>query len=103
MLSSNDLPDASIDRMMFSATVRFGSRLKLWKITPMSWLRKRYRSRSDRSVPSTSTIPSVGFASPEISDSSVVLPAPDGPVMACTLPAWKSWLMFFSTRLPPLV
>ena len=33
------------------------------------------------------TMPSVGVASPEMSDSSVVLPAPDGPVMACTLPA----------------
>lgn len=59
-------------RMMFSATVRLGSRLKLWKITPMSWLRYRYRSCSDKSAPSYSTLPSVGLASPEISDSRVV-------------------------------
>ena len=34
---SNDTPDASMDSTMFSSTVSAGSRLKLWKITPMSW------------------------------------------------------------------
>ena len=36
---SNLLPLASIVSMIFSSTVRPGSRLKLWKITPMSRLR----------------------------------------------------------------
>ena len=80
---------------MFSAAVRLGSRLKLWKTNPtFAWrnaaLRVSGSAKSD--VPLIRTSPESGSRSPERRYRRVLFPAPLGPIMATNSPCDMSRL-----------
>ena len=81
--SSRLTPAISSGKQMLRSTVRCSSRLKLWKIMPMSC---RALSRSRRlscvmSRPSMRTVPEVGRSRRLMQRTSVLLPAPLRPMM----------------------
>ena len=86
---SGCLPRSVNGSSMFCSAVRYGSRLKSWKMNP---IRSRRRSDSassesvEMSVPSIITRPEVGASNPASKCSNVVLPDPDGPTIAVNLP-----------------
>ena len=67
---------------VFSATSRAGTRLGLWKTTPMSWARSAASVEKLGQV----TCPRVGSSRPAIRCRSVDLPDPDGPAIAIRAP-----------------
>ena len=78
-------PASSSGRVMFSATVSAGSRLKDWKMNPtrsrrstVSWVSES----GPMSRPPRNTWPSVGRSSPARQCISVDLPEPDAPMIA---------------------
>ncbi len=74
---------------MFSSAVSIGSRLKNWKTKPMCRRRSFVSSVSFRlviSIPSISTVPSVGLSRPARMCIRVDLPDPDGPITAVRWP-----------------
>ncbi len=78
---------------MFWAAVSDGTRLNDWKTKPIRSRRSRVSraSRSSaRSVPSSSTRPDVGRSSPAAQCRKVLLPEPDGPMIAVKEPAGSS-------------
>ena len=78
---------------MFSSAVSTGTRLKAWKTKPILSRRSRVRSPSSSlpiSVPSMSTVPSVGLSRPASTCISVDLPDPDGPMIAVNVPGAMS-------------
>ncbi len=80
---------------MFWRAVNIGSRLKLWKMKPMSCLRSKVSCLSFifvRSRPSNMMRPPVAESSPARVCINVDLPEPDGPMMAVNLPRSKATL-----------
>ena len=78
---------------MFSSALRVGIRLKAWKTKPTRSRRSRVKAFSPRSVrftPSIHTSPEVSESSPAKQCMSVLLPEPDGPMMAANRPTSKS-------------
>src|SRR4051794_12374526 len=78
-------PSRRRGRAMFWATVSDGSRLKAWKTNPMRSRRKMVRRRSlsrSRSVSPSVTVPEVGRSSPAATLRNVLLPEPEGPMIA---------------------
>ena len=74
---------------MFWATVSDGSRLKAWKTNPIRSRRRivsRRSLRCARSVPPSATLPEVGRSSPAATFRNVLLPEPDGPMIAVNDP-----------------
>ena len=70
---------------MFCATVSDGIRLKAWKTKPIRSRRRIVRRRSLSCVSSVSpsvTVPDVGRSSPAATCRNVLLPDPDGPMIA---------------------
>ena len=78
---------------MFSITVRWPNRLKLWNTMPI-FLRTLLISHfgSVISTPSTHTWPEVGFSIWLMQRSKVLLPVPDGPMTEITSPSLISTL-----------
>ena len=75
---------------MWSASAR-GSRLKVWKTNPISWLRTRASWSSDCSLtssPFSQYWPSVGVSRQPSKFMRVLLPDPDGPIRATNSPRW---------------
>ena len=70
---------------MFSAAVSVGSRLNVWKMKPI-WSRRSCVSARSLSVviswPSIHTLPAVGRSRPARMCIRVLLPEPDGPMIA---------------------
>ena len=74
---------------MFCATVSDGSRLKAWKTNPIRSRRRIVNRRSlrcARSIPPRATLPEVGRSSPAATFRNVLLPEPDGPMIAVNDP-----------------
>ena len=74
---------------MFCVTVSAGIRLKAWKMKPMrSRLRivRRLSLSRVRSVPAKLTLPDVGRSSPAAICRNVLLPDPEGPMIAVKVP-----------------
>ena len=83
-------PASANGSVMFSMAVRVGTRLKAWKMKPIFSRRRRVRRLSLSVVRSTSpmrTDPLVRPSSPATVCMSVLLPEPDGPMMAVNSPA----------------
>ena len=75
---------------MFWATVSEGSRLKAWKTNPIRSRRRIVSRRSlsrASSVSPSATVPEVGRSSPAATFRNVLLPEPDGPMIAVNEPA----------------
>jgi len=73
----------------FSTAGSSGSRWPAWNTNPKSWRRSTLRSRSDiraRSRPRHVTDPPLAVRIPASTCSSVVLPDPDGPMIATLSP-----------------
>ena len=84
------VPASDIGRVMFSSASSVGSRLNAWKTKPMRSRRTRVSSRSESAPRSTSpmkTWPDVSESRPARQCISVLLPEPDGPMMAVKRPA----------------
>ena len=82
-------PPSRSGSAMFWATVSDGSRLKAWNTNPIRSRRKivnRRSLRSARLVPLSATLPEVGRSSPAATLRKVLLPEPDGPMMAVNDP-----------------
>jgi hypothetical protein len=82
---------------MFSSAVSMASRLKLWKMKAILSRRSCVSRLSFRwviSTPSIWTRPAVGRSSPARMCISVLLPEPDGPMMAVSLPCAMSMSTF---------
>ena len=82
-------PATSSGSSAFSTPERTGIRLYDWKMKPILSARKRVRRRSDMPLmasPATYTSPPSTSSRPERVLSSVVLPQPDGPMMATISP-----------------
>ena len=80
---------------MFWVTVSDGIRLKAWKTNPIRSRRRIVSLRSlsrERSVPASSTVPDVGRSSPAATCRNVLLPDPDGPMIAVNVPGARSTL-----------
>ena len=80
---------------MLPRAVRLENRLNAWKMKPMQFRRTRGSSASPRRVtsrPQIRTTPVDGRSMQPITDSSVVLPLPDGPMTIASSPAEKSTL-----------
>ena len=78
---------------MFSAAVSVGSRLNVWKMKPILSRRNCVRARSLSvviSCPSIQTLPAVGRSRPARMCMSVLLPDPDGPMIAVYAPRCRS-------------
>src|ERR687891_1134263 len=86
-LSRSPTPRIRMPYAMFPATERCGNSASVWKTIPMS---RRCGGRSVMSARSRWTRPSVGFSSPAIIRSIVVLPHPDGPRNEISLPGGSS-------------
>ena len=74
---------------MFCVTVSDGIRLKAWKTNPIRSRRRivSFRSLSRASsVPASATVPEVGRSSPAATCRNVLLPEPDGPMIAVNEP-----------------
>ena len=74
---------------MFCATVSEGSRLKAWKTNPIRSRRRIVSLRSlsrARSVSPSATVPEVGRSSPAATLRNVLLPEPEGPMIAVNEP-----------------
>src|SRR4051812_24712347 len=88
-------PSRRIGRPMFCATVSDGSRLKAWKTNPIRSRRRMVRRRSLSRARSTSpsvTVPEVGRSRPAATLRNVLLPEPEGPMMAVKDPRGRSTL-----------
>ena len=86
---SGSLPAIASGSSMFSSALSIGSRLKNWKTKPMWSRRSSVSSVSSSlvmSMPSSSTVPSVGRSRPASRWTSVDLPEPDGPITAVSCP-----------------
>src|SRR3954468_20129030 len=80
---------------MFCATVSDGSRLKAWNTNPIRSRRRMVRRRSlsrARSASPSVTVPDVGRSSPAATLSNVLLPEPEGPMMAVNDPRGSATL-----------
>src|SRR3954447_10812746 len=80
---------------MFCATVSDGIRLNAWKTNPIRLRRRIVRRRSlsfDNSVSPSATAPVVGRSSPAATWRNVLLPEPDGPMIAVNDPGSSSTL-----------
>ena len=89
---------------MFCAAVSDGSRLNDWNTNPTRWRRKRASRRSPMpvsSVPPIRTEPRSGRSRPAAHCSSVVLPDPEGPMIAVNVPGSKPSEMSSSARTVP--
>ncbi len=78
-------PSSRSGSAMFWATVSDGSRLKAWNTNPIRSRRRIVNPRSLRSarpVPPSATLPEVGRSSPAATFRNVLLPEPDGPMIA---------------------
>ena len=73
-----------------SATVRRGKSRRFSGTWAMPAARMRCAGRFCRARPSSATVPELGFSMPEMTRSSVVLPAPLGPITATASPASTS-------------
>jgi hypothetical protein len=74
---------------MFCATVSEGNKLNAWNTNPIRSRRKTVNRRSlrrARSVPPSTTLPEVGWSSPAATFKNVLLPEPDGPMIAVNEP-----------------
>src|SRR3954453_13998745 len=88
-------PSRRIGRAMFCATVRDGSRLKAWNTNPIRSRRRIVRRRSlscARSASPSVTVPEVGRSRPAATLRNVLLPEPEGPMMAVKDPRGSSTL-----------
>src|SRR4051812_22488410 len=89
---------------MFCVTVSEGIRLNAWKTNP---IRSRLRIVSRRSlspassVSPSATVPDVGRSSPAATWRSVLLPDPDGPMMAVKVPRENPMLIPSSATTAP--
>ena len=82
-------PSRRSGRAMFCATVSDGSRLKAWNTNPIRSRRRIVSRRSlscARSASPSATLPEVGRSSPAATLRSVLLPEPDGPMIAVNDP-----------------
>jgi hypothetical protein len=98
------IPASCAGSSTLSATVRSSSRLKNWKIIPISRRRNRAAAVSPRvsiRCPATVTVPLLGRSSPAIRFSSVDFPPPDGPITATASPAATARSTRSTARLPP--
>jgi hypothetical protein len=80
---------------MFWATVSDGSRLKAWNTNPIRSRRKIVNRRSlscPRSVSPSTTLPVEGRSSPAATFRNVLLPEPDGPMIAVNDPGGSAAL-----------
>ena len=89
---------------MFWVTVSEGIRLKAWKTNPTRSRRRIVSRRSlspASSVPASATVPEVGRSSPAATCRNVLLPEPDGPMMAVNEPGAMSRLTPSSATTAP--
>ena len=89
---------------MFWATVSDGIRLKAWKTNPIRSRRRIVSRRSlsrARSVSPSATVPEVGRSSPAATCRNVLLPEPDGPMIAVNDPGASSTLTPSSATTAP--
>ena len=89
---------------MFCVTVSDGIRLKAWKTNPTRSRRRivSFRSLSPASsVPASATLPEVGRSSPAATCRNVLLPEPDGPMIAVNEPGARSMLTPSSATTAP--
>src|SRR3954470_19007333 len=89
---------------MFWPTVSDGIRLKAWKTNPMLWRRRIVRRRSLSLVSSVSpsvTAPDVGRSRPAAMWRNVLLPDPDGPMIAVNDPRARPTLTPSSATTAP--
>ena len=85
-------------------TVSEGIRLKAWKTNPTRSRRRIVSRRSlspASSVPASATLPEVGRSSPAATCRNVLLPEPDGPMMAVNDPAASPMLIPSSATTEP--
>ena len=90
---------------MFWATVSEGSRLKAWKTNPIRSRRRivSFRSLSlASSVSPSATVPEVGRSSPAATFRNVLLPEPDGPMIAVNDPRASPTLTPSSATTAPI-
>ena len=83
--SAGATPPSSSGTTMFSYAVSTAARPLPWGTSTIP--RAAASGRPPTAAPSTWTVPRSGSSAPAISHSSVVLPAPEGPVTASTRPA----------------
>src|SRR6266851_3581973 len=91
----------STDRYRLSSTERPRRSLEVWKVRDSP---ERARNRAGwcvTSLPKSSTVPSVGGNSPEMTLNNVVLPAPFGPRMARRSPGFTARVTSATARRPP--
>ena len=87
--------------IMFSSTVRPGNSCEVWKVRPMPSAAMRLGFMPLMSVSSRTISPSLSLFSPEMTFSSVVLPAPLGPITPMITPGATSVLTLDSALTPP--
>ena len=76
-------------KAIFSATVRVGTRLRVWNTKPTRRRRStdnRRRLSRERSRPLRRTVPEVGRSNPAAHWSNVDLPEPDRPITTVSVP-----------------
>ena len=79
--------------LTFSAMLSVGMRLNCWKTKPTSSWRRRARwsvLSTFQSTPKTSALPPSESSTPEMIETSVVLPHPEGPTSITSLPGATS-------------
>ncbi len=89
----------------FSSAVRYGIRWNCWKIKPILSARKRSSSFADiaaTSTPSIFSVPQVGRSRQPSRFTSVLLPEPEGPVIATHSPATIENVAESSARTTPV-
>ena len=85
---------------MFSATERFGQRLRSWKTTPMPWRADACASANRTGAPPSRITPWSGWCTPASTLIIVLLPAPFSPTSAWISPARSSKSTPSSARTP---
>jgi hypothetical protein len=89
---------------MFCATVSEGRRLKAWKTKPIRSRRRIVSRRSlspASSVSPSATVPEVGRSSPAATFRNVLLPEPEGPMIALNDPRGSATLTPSSATTAP--
>ena len=90
-----------IARRRLSSTLRSRKNRLIWNVRTIP-ARARFISPLDKTdTPSSRMSPSDGVSRPEIKFTSVVLPAPFGPISAVRAPCSRTRLIFCDTRRPP--
>src|SRR5512146_2526881 len=92
---------ASKARPTFSATVRVGKSELIWKVRASPSATRRSGETWVMSVPARWIVPAEGWSNPLMILTSVVLPAPFGPISAWRAPIAKDSEMLRATRSPP--